>query len=220
MTDIYRLRKIVKQEEATRSTSLSSGQPSYEHSEGSPIKEDEDEDTTIPSEDASMTDLTQIDEDLDVSDEQSDGCADPGVPTSPPSGSAIPHVYTAGAKETTVRPDDACATTSTQVDENLDVSDEQSDGCADPGHPTSPPSSSAIPHVYTTGAGASMESAPLPVASTAQVAHNFASPPVPLPHSMPPPGYMPPPLVVYIPHPPYQMTLYPVYPVYFPPPTC
>ena len=219
MTDIYRLRKIVKQEEAAQSAGLSSDPPSYEHSEGSPIKE-EDEDETIPSEDASMTDLTQIDEDLDVSDEQSDGCADPGIPTSPPSGPAIPHVYTAGAEETTIRPDDASATDSAQVDENPDVSNEQSNGCIDPGLPTSPPSSSAIPDAYTTGAGTTMESAALPVASATQVADNFASPLMPLPHSMPPPGYMPPPLVVYIPHPPYQMTLYPVYPVYFPPPTC
>jgi hypothetical protein len=216
MTDIYRMRRIVKQEEAARS--MSSDPPSYEHSEGSPIKEEAAE--TIPSEDSSMTDLTQIDEDLDVSDEQSDGCADLGIPTSPPSGSAILHVYNAVAEETTIQPDDASVTDSTRVDEDLDVSDEQSDGCADLRLPTSPPSSSAIHQVYTTGAGTSMESAALPVVSATQVVHNFASPPVPQPHSMPPPGYMPPPLVVYIPHPPYQMTLYPLYPVYFPPPTC
>lgn len=163
MLDIYSLRRIVKREEAARS--MSSDQPIFEHSEGSAMKEDEDEETTDQPEDVSVSDTTQIDEDLDVSDEQSDGCADPGIPTSPPSGSAIPHVYTAGAV-------------------------------------------------------ASMEAAALPVVPAAQMAHNIAPPLIPPPYSMPAPYYLPtPPLVVHIPYPPYQMTLYPIYPVYFPPPT-
>ena len=161
MLDIYSLRRIVKREGAARS--MSSDQPTSEHSEGSAMKEDEDEETTDQPEDVSVSDTTQIDEDLDVSDEQSDGCTDPGILTSPPSGSAIPHVYTAGA-------------------------------------------------------AASMETAALPVVPATQMAHNIASL-MPLPYSIPAPYYLPtPPLVVYIPYPPYQMTLYPIYPVYFPPP--
>ena len=137
---------------------MSSDQPTTEHSEGTTIKEDEDEETTIQPEDASVTDATRVDEEDLESDEQSDGRTDSEVPTSPPSGSAIPQVYTAGA-------------------------------------------------------AASMESAALPVGPATQVAHNI--------HSMPMPHYIPaPPLVVYIPYPPYQMTLYPIYPVYFPPPAC
>lgn len=148
-----------REEEAARS--ISSDQPSPEHSEGSTtIKEDEDDD-----------------------------------------------------EETTIQPEDASVTDPTQVDVEDLGSDEQSDGRTDPEFPTSPPSGSAIPHVYTAGAAASMESASLPVGPATQVAHNI--------HSMPVPHYMPaPPLVVYIPYPPYQMTLYPVYPVYFPPPAC
>ena len=145
-----------REEEAARSTS--SDQPTSEHSEGTTIKEDEETTIQLEPEDASVTDLTQVDEEDLESDEQSDECTDPEIPASPPSGSAISHVYTAGA-------------------------------------------------------AASMESASLPVGPATQVVHNF--------HSMPVPHYMPvPPLVVYIPYPPYQMTLYPVYPVYFPPPAC
>jgi hypothetical protein len=163
MHEIYRMRKIAKREEAARS--ISSDQLSYEHSEGSLTKEDEDEETTVQeTEDTSVTDPTQADEDLEDSDEQSDGCTDSGTRTSPPSDSAIHDVYTAGA-------------------------------------------------------AASMEYAALPAVPATQWVHNFAPPPVPPPHSMPMPCYMPPPLVVYLPYPPYQMTLYPVYPVYFPPPT-
>jgi len=158
--DIYSLRRIVKREEAARS--VSSDQPSSEHSEGTTIKEDEDEETTIQPEDASVTDLTQVEEEGLESDEQSDGSTDLGIPASPPSSSAIPHVYTAGA-------------------------------------------------------AASMESAALPVGPATQVVHNI-TPLVPVLQSMPVPYHMPaPPLVVYIPYPPYQMTLYPVY---FPPPAC
>src|SRR6266566_8753064 len=97
MQDIYRLRKIVKREEAARSMSSDGDQPNYEHSEGSPIKEEEEE-PTIQSEDISETgSTTEVDEDLDVLDEQSDGYSDPGILTSPSPGSAIPHLHTAGA---------------------------------------------------------------------------------------------------------------------------
>lgn len=174
MQDIYRLRKIVKQEEAARSSMSTDGdQPNYEHSasEGSPIKEDEE--PTIQPEDASETgSTTEVDEDLDVLDEQSDGYADPGILTSPPPGSAIPHLYTAGAAA----------------------------GVEFAASPVVP--------------AASMESTAMPVVPATQATHYIAPPPpVPPPH-----WYMPPPLVVYTPHPPYQMTLYPLYPVYLPPP--
>lgn len=149
-----------REEEAARS--VSSDHPSSEHSEGTTIKEDEDEETTIQPEDDSVADLTQVDEEDLEFDEQSDGSTDPGTPTSPPSGSAIPHAYTAGA------------------------------------------AASLVPTALTVG-------------SATQVAHNI-TPLVPPMHSMPVPHYMPvPPLVVYTPHPPYQMTLYPVY---YPPPAC
>ena len=90
------MRKIVKQEEATRSTSSDSDQPTFEHSEGTPIKEEEE--PIIEPEDASETgSTTEVDEDLDVLDEQSDGYADPGILTSPPPGSGARHPQAAAA---------------------------------------------------------------------------------------------------------------------------
>jgi hypothetical protein len=198
--DIYRLRKIVKQE-AARSMSSDGDQPDYEHSEGSPIKQ-ESEEPTIQPEDASETgSTTEVDEGLDVLDEQSDGYADPGILTPPPTGSAIPHLYTASAAagmEFATSPVVSAASM----------------------EPTVSPASSMAPAISPVIPAASMESLALPVAPATQP--NYIAPPPPLvhpPHDMPPQGYMPPPLVVYIPYPPYQMTLYPLYPVYLPPPT-
>jgi hypothetical protein len=178
------LRKIVKMEEAARSMSSDGDQTDYERSEGSPISEDE-EPSTQP-EDVSETGSTsEVDEDLDVLDEQSDGYADL---TSPP-GPAIPHLYTAGA---------AAAGMEIAVSPIV-------------------PAASVEPTISPVVLAASMEPAALPVVPATQATHYFAPPlPVPPPHDMPAGWYMPPPVVVNIPNPPYQMTLYPLYPVYFP----
>jgi hypothetical protein len=202
MQDIYRLRTIVKQEAAARSMSSDRDQRNYEHSEGSFIKEEEEEPTIQP-EDASETgSTTEVDEDLDILDEQSDGYDDPGVLTSPPPGSAIPHLYTAGAAagmEFAASPVVPAASM----------------------EPTVSPASSMAPVISPVVPAASLESTALPVVPATQLTHYIAPPPppVPPPDNMPPQWFMPPPLVVYIPYPPYQMTLYPLYPVYLPPPT-
>lgn len=175
MQDIYRLRKIVKMEEAARSMSSDGDQTNYEHSEGSPITEDEE---TSIKDSSEIGSTSEVDDDLDVLDEESDEYAHPGVLTCPPPGSANPHPYTAGAAA---------------------------------GMP--PAISPVVP-------AASMEYTALSVVPATQETHYFAPPlPVPPPHDMPAGWYMPPPVVVNIPNPPYQMTLYPLYPVYFPSPT-
>jgi len=194
------LRKIVKQEEAARSMSNDRDQPNYEHSEGSPIKEEEEEPTIQPEDTSETGSTTEVDEYLDVLDEQSDVYDDPGVLTSPPPGSAIPHLYTAGAAagmEFAASPVVPAASM----------------------EPTVPPASSMAPTISPVMPAASMEYAALPVVPATQPTHYIALPPVPPPHNLPPHWYMPPPLVVNIPYPPYQMTLYPLYPVYLPPPT-
>jgi hypothetical protein len=200
MQDIYRLRKIVKQEEAARSMSSDGDQSNYEHSasEGSPIEEDEE--PTIQPEDASETgSATEIDEDLDVLDEQSDEYAEPGILASPPPGSAVPHLYTAGAA-----PGMEFAASPVVPAVSME--------------PSVPPASSMAPAVSPVVPAASMESTAWPVAS--QATHYITPPPPPPPpHNMPGSWFMPPPVVVYIPNPPYQMTLYPLYPVYLPLPT-
>lgn len=198
MLDIYRLRKIVKKE-AARSMPSDGDQTNYEHSEGSPISEDEE--PTTQSEDTSEIGSTsEVDEDLDVPDEQSDGYADSGIYTSLPPGSAIPHLYSAGAAtgmEFAVSPVMPAASV----------------------EPTVSPASSVAPAISPVVPATSMESA---AALLVEPATHFNAPPLP-PLPPPPPSYdmpagwyMPPPVVVYIPNPPYQMTLYPLYPVYFP----
>ncbi len=204
MKDIYRLRNIVKQEKAARSTSSDDGQPGYEYSEGGPIKE-EDETPTIQLEDASETgSTTEVDETLEGLDEQSDACTDTGIPTSPQSGFAIPHLYTAGAAagmESAASPIVPAASMEPAVS---------------PVMPAASMESAALSVVPA----ASMASAALPVVPATQATHYIAPPPpVPPPHDMPMPWYMPPPIIAYIPFPPYEMTLYPLHPVYFPPPT-
>ena len=97
-----------------------------------------------------------------------------------------------------------------------------------PGHqiPVSAPTLTFAPVINP-----AIHSAPAPtpaVVPASQVAHNI-TPFAPLPHvaSVPyytsgsVPYYTPQPLVVYVPHPPYQMTqmtLYPIYPLHYPPP--
>ena len=201
MQDIYRLRKIVKQEETTRSMSGDD----YEHSEGSPIKQ-EDEEPTIQPEEASETgSTTEVDEGLDVLDEPSDGYADLGILTPPPPpGTAIPHLYTAGAAAGM-----EFATSPVVPPTSME--------------PTVSPASSMAPAISPVQPTVSMESPALPIAPATQP--NYIAPPLPPPppvhltYDMPPQGHIPPPLVVYIPYPPYQMTLYPLYPLYLPPPT-
>jgi hypothetical protein len=98
---------------------------------------------------------------------------------------------------------------SNQIDEDSEVSYEPSDasGRADSMPLMSPTPSSATPQVCTTGATTSAELVAPPVLRGTP----YIPPPVP------PLYYLPaPPLVAYIPHPPYQITLYPIY---FPPPT-
>lgn len=188
MQDIYRFRKIVKREEATRSMSSDGDdEPNYEHSEGSPIKDDEE--PTIQPEVASETgSTTEVDEVLSVLDDESDsdGYPDPGILTSSPPGSVTPHLYTA----------------SSSTDMEFTPS---------PVMPTASMEPAVSP-------AASMGSTALPVVPATQPTH-YTVPPVPPPHDMPPQWFMPPPIVAYIPYPPYQMTLYPLYPVYLPPPT-
>jgi hypothetical protein len=194
MQDIYRLRKIVKQEEVARSMSSDGDQSDYEHSECSP-KIEEDEEPTIKPEDISETGpATEVDEDLDLLDEQSDGYAEPGIFTSPPPGSAVPHP----GMEFAASPAVPAVSTETTV----------------------PPASSMAPAISPVVRAASMESTALSVVP--QVTHYSSTPPppaVPPPHNTPGSWFMPPPVVVHISDPPYQMTLYPLYPVYLPPPT-
>jgi hypothetical protein len=187
MQDIYRLRKIVKEEAAPSASS------------DSPISEDEE--PSIQPEDASETGSTsEVEEELDVLDEQSDGYADPGILTSPPPGSAT-HLYNAGAA----------------TDVKFAVSPVMPAASVEP---TISPASSMAPAISLAVPAASIESAALPVVPGIQATHYFAPPlPVPPPHDLPAGWYMPPPVVVNIPNPPYQMTLYPLYPVYFPSPT-
>jgi hypothetical protein len=158
MSDIYRIRRFIKQEEARP---ISSDQPSDEHPESHPVK-NEELTVTVP---------------LGVNEAES-----------------------------------------SQMDEDSEVSDEQDNECADPRTPMSSRSEPAHPQVYTPGATPCAESTTLSVVAASQVAHNLIAPPVLPPYDVTAPYYTPPPLVVYMPHPPYQMTLYPVYPVFFPPP--
>jgi hypothetical protein len=158
MSDIYRIRRTVKQEEARPNPS---DRPSYEHPEGNPVKDEE-----------LMALLNDVNEAV-----------------------------------------------SSQEDEVREVPDEQSNGCADLGTLISPPSELAYPQVYTPLAGVttSMEPTALSVMPASQAPQNIAPQAFP-PHHVSVPYSAPPPLVVYMPHPPYQMTLYPIYPVFFPPP--
>jgi hypothetical protein len=159
MSDIYRIRRTIKQEE---SQTISRDQPSYEYPEDNPVKVEE---LVAPLESVNEADSSQEDDDPEVPDEQSKGCADPGIPMSPPFEPAHPQVYTPLA-----------------------------------------------------GVTPSVEHTALSMMPASQVSQNIA-PPVFPPYDASVPYYTPPPLVVYMPHPPYQMTLYPVYPVFFPPPT-
>lgn len=194
MQDIYRLRRIVKQEEAARSMSSDGDLSNYEHSESSP-KIEEDEEPTIKPEDISETgSAAEVDEDLDLLDEQFDGYAEPGISTSPPPGSAA-HP----GMEFAASPAVPAVSTETTV----------------------PPASSMAPAISPVVPASSMESTALSVVP--QATHYNTPPPppppVPPPHNTPGSWFMPPPVVVNIPNPPYQMTLYPLYPVYLPPPT-
>ena len=214
MQDIYRLRRIVKQEEAARSTSSDGDRPNYEHSEGSPIEENEE--STIQSEDTSETgSTTEVDMVLGGFDEQSDGYADPGIRTSPPPDSAIRHLYTAGAAvgmefaASPVMPASSMESTVSPVVPAAKV------------EPTVSPAPSMAPAVLPIVHAASMEPTGLPIVPATQATHDTAPlpPPVPTPHNMPGQWLMPPPVVVNIPNPPYQMTLYPLFLVFFPSPT-
>jgi hypothetical protein len=117
-----------------------------------------------------------------------------------------------------LKDEDVNEAVSSQKDE---APNEQLNGCTDLGTPISPPSQAepAYPHVCTPHVTASVEPTALSVMPPSQVTQNMAlAPPVFPPHNVPMPYYTPPPLVVYMPHPPYQMTLYPICPVFFPPP--
>lgn len=120
-----------------------------------------------------------------------------------------------------IRPEDDGKAGSSQADEDPEVSDERANGCTNSSAPTSPSlsgSASPQPQFYTPVPTPGVESAAPSVVPTAQVTHHTAPPALP-PHNIPGPYYLPqPPLVVYLTHPPYQMTFYPVYPAYFPMP--
>jgi len=200
MSDIYRIRRTIKQEEARPN---SSDQPSYEHPEGNPVK---DEELMAPLEGANEAVSSQEDEYSEVPDKQSNRCTDPGTRISPPSEPAHRETLSSSqlraafaALPPLIYPQARGRHTLTQVAE----------------------SSAALPHpqVYTPLAGvtASVEPTVLSAMPTSQVSQNIA-PPVFLPHNASVPYYTPSPLVVFMSHPPYQMTLYPIYPVFFPPP--
>jgi len=219
MLDIHRIRETIKQEDSV-ARPISSNQPSYERSKGSPAEVEEllfPEDVEAGS--------SQVDEKPEVSDEQSNTCADPGAPMSPTLGLISHQVYTRGV---TANAESTPLTVDGKTYHHL------------PAHlaaqaatlpPLIPPRRSGRHHSHQIPVSAptitfapvissAIHSAPAPtpaVMPTSQVTHNIA-PPVPPPHDASVPYYTPQPLIVYMPHPPYQMTLYPVYPVHYPPP--
>lgn len=182
----------MKQEEAdtTRPMSSDGDQPTsnYEHSEDSPIEEDEK--PTIKLEDVSEAgSTTEVDEDLDG---QFDVYSDPGIITSPPPGSTIPHLYTASA------------TASMEFDASPVVPAVSMESTVSP----------VVPAASTESVTAS------PVVPATHAVRCIAPPrPMPLPHNMSGSWFMPPPVIIHTPYPPYRMTLYPLCPVYLPPPT-
>ena len=208
---------------------ISSHRPGYERSKDSPA---EVEELLFP-EDVSAG-SSQMDEKPEVSDEQSNRCADSGAPMSLTSGLAN-QVSTPGVLA-------IAESTSISVDGRIYHL---------PGHlatqaatlpplpifpkrgrhrgrqsPVSAPTLTSAPVI-----GPAIHSAPAPtpaVVPASQLAHNitpFASSPhdasVPYYASGYVPYYTPQTLVVYVPNPPYQMTqmtLYPIYPMHYPPP--
>ena len=223
MHDIYRIRKTIEQEDSVARPN-SSTQPSYECSEDSPAEVEE----LLYSEDVSEAGSSPVDVKLEVSDEQSNGCADPGTPMSPTPGPASHEVSTPGvttAAEST--PISVGGKTYHHLPAHL-----AAQAAALPPLPIPPQRGRHHSHQTPVSAptitfapviGSAIHSAPAPtpaVVPASQVTHNII-PPVPLPHDTLVPYYTPQPLVVYVPHPPYQMTqmiLYPVYPVHYPPP--
>lgn len=227
--DIYRIRKTIKQENLMDQP-RSSHRPSYERSKDSPA---EVEELLFP-EDLSAG-SNQMDEKPEFSDEQSNGCADPGTPMSPtsePASQASTPSVTAIAESASISVDGSTyhhlpGHLATQAAALPPLPKPPKRG-RHPGHqiPVSAPTLTFAPVINP-----AIHSAPAPtpaVVPASQVAHNI-TPFAPLPHvaSVPyytsgsVPYYTPQPLVVYVPHPPYQMTqmtLYPIYPLHYPPP--
>ena len=220
MADIYRIRKTIKQEDSV-ARPISSNQPSYERSKDSPS---EVEELLFP-EDASEAESCRVDEKPEVSDEQSNGCVDPGTPL-PPTPSHRMYTplarVTPSAESTPISVDGKTyhhlpphLATQAAVLPPLLIPPQRYGRHHSHQFPVSALTPTPAPVISSV-----IHSAPIPtptVVPASQVAHSIA-PPVPPPHDASVPYYMPQPLVVYMPHPPYQMTLYSVYPVYYPPP--
>lgn len=214
--DIYRLRKIVERGEAIES--ISSDQPSDEHPDEGLADVEE-----LARRGAEEAEGQQglADEDADGVDRQSDGCAsaepDSKIPTSDSANddegpAEVEELATCGTNEA----EDQQGLT----DEDAGGSDWQSDECAsaEPDFKT-PMSDSANAQTYTPQAGTTTCVEPFtPWSGPAPQMAPYAGPCAPPPYYGSTPPYVPPPIVVYTPFPPYQMVLYPVHPAYLPPP--
>jgi len=239
MDDIYRIRKTIEQEGSV-ARPISSNQPGYERSEDSPA---EVEELLYPkAEDVSEAGSSQVDVKPEVSDEQSNGCPDPRTPTPGPASHPVssPGV-TAGAESTPISVDgktyhhlpahlaaQAAALPPLIPPQRCRHHSHKTPVSAptitfapvisSPIHPGPASTPAVVPASQVTHNIAPPGPAPTPtVVPASQVTHNIA-PPLPLSHDASVPCYMPRPLVIYIPRPPYQMTLYPLYQVYYRPP--
>lgn len=219
MTDIHRIRMTIKQEDpVTRPISSNQPQASYERSRDSPA---EVEELLFP-EDTNEAGSSQVDEKPKVC-EQSNRCADPGTPMSPTPGPASHRAYTPGV---------TASAQSTPISVNGKTYHHLPAHLAaqaaalppliprqrpDRPHwhriPVSAPTPTSSPVISS-----AIHIAPAPTPAVVPVMTHNIAPPVPPPQDASVLYHTPQPLVVYMPHPPYQMNLYPVYPVYYPPP--
>lgn len=202
---------------------ISSNQSSYERSQGSPA---EVEELLFPEDVGS----SQVDEKPEVSNEQSNGWADPGTHMSPALAPISHQVYTRGVTCVTANAGSTPISVDGKTYHHLPAHLAAQAAALPPlipprrsgrryshQNPVSTPTITSVPFI-----GSTIHSAPpstLAVMPASHLTHNLA-PPVPPPHdaSVPHPHYTPQPLIVNMPHPSYQMTLYPVYPMHYPPP--
>lgn len=216
MDDLYRIRKTIEQEDSV-ARSISSNQPSYERSKDSPAEVEE----LLYPEDVSEAGSSQVDVKMEVSDEQSNGCADPRTPMSPTPGPAS-HLSSPSPADAESTPISVDGKTYHHLPAHLAVQAAALPPLIPPERvrhhshqtPISAPTITFAPVVSPP-----IHSGPAPTSAVmpaSQVTHNMAPPVLP-PHDASVPYYMSRPLVVYIPRPPYQMTLYPLYQVYYPP---
>jgi len=251
MSDIYRIRKTIEQEDSVAgpfSSNQPSYERSKDSpveveellypedvSEAGTSRDQQSTTSTTPTPELVKTDLfgpSQVDVKQEVSDEPSNGlgCADPGTPMSPTPGPATHQLstpgVTVGAESTPISVDGktyhhlpAHLATRAAALPPLPIPPQRG---RHPGHRVETPvSAPAITFAPVIGSGIHSAPAPTPaVVPASQVTYNII-PPVAPPHDTLVPYYTPQPLVVYVPHPPYQMTqmvLYPVYPAHYPSP--